>query len=78
MSLFFLLGMTGPGEGAGPSVINETYCKGQRGGGKRRGEKQRQRDCRGQHLSSMQEARPEKPPGRKRGTSANGEETFMR
>lgn len=43
MSLFFLLGLTGPGDRAGPSIINETYCKGQRGEGERNGERRRQR-----------------------------------
>ena len=31
MSLYFLLELTGPGDGAGPSVISETYCKGRVG-----------------------------------------------
>lgn len=41
VSLFFLLGMTGPGDRAGPSVITETYCKGQGAGEKG---KERDRD----------------------------------
>lgn len=51
MSLLFVLGLTGPGDGAGPSLIHDKSCKGQ--GGLR--EKGKGRDGnRGQHLSSMQ------------------------
>lgn len=82
-TLFFLLELTRPGDRAGPSVISETYCKGQtrvREKGKR--ERQRQRACRGQNLSSMQRERDKatktQPPGRRRRTSVNGEETSVR
>lgn len=57
VSLFFLLGMTGPGDRAGPSVITETYCKGQGAEGERKGKRQRQTACRGQHLSGTQKER---------------------
>ena len=54
VSLFFLLGMTEPGDGAGPSVISETYCKGQGAEGETKGKRQRQTVCREQHLAGTQ------------------------
>lgn len=41
---FVLLGIPGPGDGTGPSVINETYCRAKRGQGERKRERWIQRE----------------------------------
>lgn len=78
MTIFFLLELTGPGDGTGPSFISETYSKGQKGVREKDRDRKSAEDS--IYLACSKKHRTEKTlaPGRKRGTSVNGDKTSVR